>query len=673
MNKKTLRIAGWALGLSMAVAGVGVAVGASAKASVETKATLAGTEVSFTLSSASNVTSDGINVSFAKGSGSTAPTWYDAGLRLYSSNTITISSTTRTITGIEFSWEKQGSKAFASATASSGSYSHPATTGTGTWTGSAESITITLGGSGQLQLNTFSVYYGTAEATLGINDFGGTYKTNYILPGQSGSFAYTWSPANLEPEYASSGINWSTTSDKITLDSQTGAFTASSEVVAPTEVTVNLRITDSSSKTYDAIAKTFTICPHALNTSIGLARTSLKYTFTVDESFTVYESASSKLTATFLDTGEVDVLNTDSHYGGTLSYKIGDASISEGDPMRKAYNGQKCDITYTFGGATISLKSKFDITVNDKEVTPGNLVSGWNRMTKSSAALAAGDTVIITAQSSAVAMSTTQNNNNRGQASISKASGNGSLSAAPGDSVEIFTIEAGTVANSFSFKTRDDKYIYAASSSNNYLRTEETKSANSSFAVSFDASGNATLTAKGSNSHNLLQYNSSNSIFSCYSSSQSAVAIYRLSEPTNNDYLQDWVYNYMHFNDVGTLDHSDGTACKGVSGYYLTAKAALNTLESAHNGCMALLQSNDIFNDAQDRYEAWAIANNDAAPYDGNDSVVSTISSVNRIWTGHDNSADTSSALPILLVTGLGSAVAAGGIFLLARKRRDEE
>ena len=38
MNKKTLRIAGWALGLSMAVAGIGVAVGASQKAPVEAKA-----------------------------------------------------------------------------------------------------------------------------------------------------------------------------------------------------------------------------------------------------------------------------------------------------------------------------------------------------------------------------------------------------------------------------------------------------------------------------------------------------------------------------------------------------------------------------------------------------------------------------------------------------------
>lgn len=44
MNKKSIRIAGWALGLSMAVAGIGIAVGAS-KAPMETKAASDGTMV----------------------------------------------------------------------------------------------------------------------------------------------------------------------------------------------------------------------------------------------------------------------------------------------------------------------------------------------------------------------------------------------------------------------------------------------------------------------------------------------------------------------------------------------------------------------------------------------------------------------------------------------------
>ena len=110
----------------------------------------------FTLTSAGQIDQNGITVTFEKGSGGTAPTWYAAGLRLYANNTITISSESN-ITGITFNWEKQGSKDFASAAASVGNYTHPTAAGEGTWSGSAKSVTFTIGSSGQLQLNTFSV------------------------------------------------------------------------------------------------------------------------------------------------------------------------------------------------------------------------------------------------------------------------------------------------------------------------------------------------------------------------------------------------------------------------------------------------------------------------------------------------------------------------------------
>ncbi|MBQ7243649.1 MAG: hypothetical protein IJS52_05540 [Bacilli bacterium] len=38
MNKKTIKIAGWALGLSMAVAGIGAVTGMPKKPSIETRA-----------------------------------------------------------------------------------------------------------------------------------------------------------------------------------------------------------------------------------------------------------------------------------------------------------------------------------------------------------------------------------------------------------------------------------------------------------------------------------------------------------------------------------------------------------------------------------------------------------------------------------------------------------
>lgn len=150
------------VGIAMAV-GVGVAVNSQTSIK-EARADTA----NFTLSSASDVTVDGVTASFAKGSGSNAPAWYAAGLRLYASNTVTISSSS-SITGISFNWEKQGSKAFATVTASVGSYTHPSAAGVGTWSGSANSVVFTLGSSGQLQLNTFSVTHGGGTTTYTVS------------------------------------------------------------------------------------------------------------------------------------------------------------------------------------------------------------------------------------------------------------------------------------------------------------------------------------------------------------------------------------------------------------------------------------------------------------------------------------------------------------------------
>lgn len=185
MNKILTKVTAFCVGLAM-VAGVGVAVGS--KSVGEAKADSA----NFTLSSASEVTVDGVTASFAKGSGSNAPAWYAAGLRLYASNTVTISSSD-TITGVSFNWEKQGSKAFSTVTANVGSYSHPSAAGTGTWSGSANEIVFTLGSSGQLQLNTFSVTYetGGSSATLeSIEVTGAMTKTAYTT-------LESWDPSGL--------------------------------------------------------------------------------------------------------------------------------------------------------------------------------------------------------------------------------------------------------------------------------------------------------------------------------------------------------------------------------------------------------------------------------------------------------------------------------------------
>lgn len=107
----------------------------------------------FTPTSEADMTQDGVTVSFAKGSGNNDPFWGNNGLRLYASNTITISG--KTITSVQLVFTKQGTKTYADLTASVGTLTGGGeSTGaddqkTDTWTGSASSVTFTLGASGQ--------------------------------------------------------------------------------------------------------------------------------------------------------------------------------------------------------------------------------------------------------------------------------------------------------------------------------------------------------------------------------------------------------------------------------------------------------------------------------------------------------------------------------------------
>lgn len=149
--------------------------------------------------------------------------------------------------------------------------------------------------------------------------------------------------------------------------------------------------------------------------------------------------------------------------------------------------------------------------------------------------LNAGDKIIIAAAESNVALSTTQNGNNRGQASITK-SEDGKISY--GADVQILTVEAGTKADTFAFNTGSG-YLFAASSDSNYLRTETTLSDNSSWTITIDATGVATIIAQGTNTRNYMQYNATSSLFACYAKNNNMkpVAIYYLDgeEP---DYMK---------------------------------------------------------------------------------------------------------------------------------------
>ena len=136
--------------------------------------------------------------------------------------------------------------------------------------------------------------------------------------------------------------------------------------------------------------------------------------------------------------------------------------------------------------------------------------------------LEVGDYVIIAAKAYNYALSTEQKTNNRGQCPITKSGDYAIL----GDNVQYLTLKEGTVDGTFAFYTGSG-YLYAASSSSNYLKTQTNNDANSSWTISI-TNGTASVVANGSNSRKVMQYNDGSSLFACYSSaSQKAVALYK--------------------------------------------------------------------------------------------------------------------------------------------------
>ena len=126
-------------------------------------------------------------------------------------------------------------------------------------------------------------------------------------------------------------------------------------------------------------------------------------------------------------------------------------------------------------------------------------------------------------------------------------------------------------------------YLYAASSTNNYLRTEATADMNAAATISIDNTGNATITFQGSNSHKALRYNSST--FACYttgSSTGSLVQLYKEVSPTVTT-----TRNYTSFCSPYSVDVT-GTAitvCKAkVDGHVVRLTAIDGNIAPADNG-----------------------------------------------------------------------------------------
>ena len=135
--------------------------------------------------------------------------------------------------------------------------------------------------------------------------------------------------------------------------------------------------------------------------------------------------------------------------------------------------------------------------------------------------LAVGDKIIIVNSEASVAMGE-QRESNRGQVSVEIVD---NTISNIGES-QILTIENGTKSETFAFYTGEG-YLYAASSGSNHLKTQTTNNDNGSWTIAINNAGVATIKAQGTYTRNWLRYNDQSDIFSCYSSGQSDVSIYK--------------------------------------------------------------------------------------------------------------------------------------------------
>lgn len=141
-------------------------------------------------------------------------------------------------------------------------------------------------------------------------------------------------------------------------------------------------------------------------------------------------------------------------------------------------------------------------------------------LVKSKSELTVDSEVIIVASTEDFAISTTQNTNNRAQAGVTKT---GETINSPADNVQVFNLVVGNKDNTAAFKVGED-YLYSVPEEN-YLKTGYLNDA-ASWNISVSPEGIATINNYANTAYN-IKYNASSSLFSCYTTAQTAVCIYK--------------------------------------------------------------------------------------------------------------------------------------------------
>lgn len=404
---------------------------------------------------------------------------------------------------------------------------------------SSNVVSFTMPNSAVTITANFTTYRGTLRLAGRFNGGTETGDDARWVSDTSGP-AFTYDPVNdrytLDAYFIGASTENGSAVDYFYFRYQEGSDPAS-DVKAPNGIGDNYGINgDNMSQTHNlGSERNFSIIPGVYTITVNGARTTMNVTkitptltFTPASGSEAYVGTSVTATSTLTDL--VDAIKAgDSGAKGTVTVEVsGDQSTWGADYTFASSDVSSDKIVYgraTIGNITASDHAIYNVVAPDETATY-TLVSDVSELT-------AGDEIIIASSNSAgsaYAMGEAQANNFYGTAvTIQSISDEKKIVGPTG--VTALTLESAN-PDGWYFRTPDDQYLYAASSSSNYLKAGTDKDDNyrATISISNDA---ATVTFQGTNSRKVLQYNGNgeNKIFSCYTGGQSPVYIYRKALP----------------------------------------------------------------------------------------------------------------------------------------------
>lgn len=220
---------------------------------------------------------------------------------------------------------------------------------------------------------------------------------------------------------------------------------------------------------------------------------------------------------------------------GTKTYTISDpdvATIRQTTGYIEPLKAGQATVTVTTSETDAWLSATASYTLVVKEAFHID-AEGDYEWVKDVSTLAAGDELVFVYQSSndvAAVMGDQQTNNfkyvgvNYAESITDK-----SVITIPQEKAEKATSIALEGSKGAWYFNTNNGYLYAASSSSNHLKTAnlETAGNNAKATISISENGNATIVFQGTNTNKNLRYNTGSSLFSCYSTGQKPIQIYR--------------------------------------------------------------------------------------------------------------------------------------------------